>query len=265
MLSLSNLPAFLSPFPLPSHLSTVLQQLIASHDPTLLSLILQLQHRTLTLHSFHLSLHTHLTSHLSPSPSSLFPPSHHPLLDAAIAAERHHRSLASSLSLTYGSTPLPTLACILARHTALHGGETFADLGSGEGHGVIAAHLCHSFSAVIGVELLRCLHTAAVELVARLPRTPTPPIRLVCADLRECEEWLDADIVFVNSTCFERGLMAELSERCERLKLGSRVLTLTHPLTSTHFQVQQVGSYPFSWGEAEVWVHTKTHPRSDPP
>ena len=266
-LCLSNLPAFLSPFPLPSHLSAVLHWLCLTNDPILSSLISDLQHRRLDIDQWERAIWQRVTSHLQSHFDAVFHPIDVDAVEAAVAAERRQRGWATAISLTFGEVPLSSLACILARHVPLTAGDVFADLGSGLGRGVVAALLCHSFSLVVGVELLDCLHCAALTVIRRLPPSSTSDtaVRLVSGDFLDSGDWLSADVVFVNSTCFDCALIERLSERCEQLRLGSRVLTLTNPLRSQQFHAQQLGSYAMSWGAADVWLHCKCQPRLTPP
>ena len=66
---------------------------------------------------------------------------------------------------TYGEIRYKSLACILKyiqkRGDFTKPGGTFVDLGSGQGKGLLAAGLMHSFEKVVGIELLECLHNKA--------------------------------------------------------------------------------------------------------
>ena len=42
-------------------------------------------------------------------------------------------------------------------------------------------------------------------------------------------EWSDADVVFINSTCFEDSLLEKLAAKASDLKPGSFVFTVTKP------------------------------------
>ena len=186
-------------------------------------------------------------------------------LEKRLQAEKRQRGWSSSISLTYGEVSLVSLACMLARHTRLSEHAVFADVGSGIGRGLVAALLCHNFARCVGVELLRSLHDQALLTKAAYEQSSgadASAIQLVCGDFRECDEWLCADVVYVNSTCFDRPLMADLSAACERLPLGATVITQTHPLPSEQFVCSCVGAYEMSWGSADVFVHCKVQPSS---
>ena len=59
-------------------------------------------------------------------------------------------------------------------------------------------------------------------------------IKLICGDFLK-EDWSNANIVFINSTCFEDELMKLISEKCNLLKRGSYVMTLTRELKNNNF------------------------------
>jgi SAM-dependent methyltransferase len=114
-------------------------------------------------------------------------------------------ALAGRPALTYGETPLPTLAAALARIAEAHGGvregATFLDVGSGTGKPVFAAALLHPWARCVGVEILPGLHAAALGVRAAWagglpyvqrgvkgalyrvpPRARATRIMLMCAD-----------------------------------------------------------------------------------
>ena len=187
-------------------------------------------------------------------------------LDERLQAEKQARGWLSSISLTYGEIPLTSLACILARHTRLSDHTVFADIGSGIGRGLIAALMCHHFEHCIGIELLCTLHDQALlaktayEQSSGGESVDGSVLQLICGDFRTRTEWHCADVVYVNSTCFDRLLMADLSVACEHLPLGATVITQTYRLSSDMFISSAIGAYEMSWGSADIFVHCKVQP-----
>ena len=190
-------------------------------------------------------------------------------LETQLESEKRERGWSSSISLTYGEITLHSLASILAQHTRPTNQTIFADIGSGIGRGLIAAAMCHNFSRCIGIELLHSLHDQALLVKATCEKSGTITagceLQLICGDFRTCHEWHCADVVYVNSTCFDRPLMAALSDACEYLPLGATVITQTYPLSSDMFVGSNVGAYSMSWGSADVFVHCKVQPSRAPP
>ena len=183
-----------------------------------------------------------------------------------LEAEKRERGWSSSISLTYGEITFASLACILAQHTRLSDQTVFADLGSGVGGALIAALMCHTFKRCIGIELMRSLHDqallvkAAYEQTSSAESTDGSALQLICGDFRTCSQWHCADVVYVNSTCFDHSLMADLSAACEYLSLGATVITQTHRFSSEIFHCTAAGEYEMSWGSADVFVHCKLQP-----
>ena len=63
-------------------------------------------------------------------------------------------------------------------------------------------------------------------------------------------DWADGDIVFANSTCFDDGLMAQMTRCAERLKAGAMVVTFTKGMTSPCFELLERKRLRMSWGPA---------------
>jgi hypothetical protein len=88
---------------------------------------------------------------------------------------------------------------------------------------------------------------------------PTSPIALYQDDLRVFD-WSNADVLFVNSTCFDGDLMYELRMKCSQLRLGSYILMLTKRLQHSQFRRLSSHSVRMSWGESTIHVYLKIHP-----
>ena len=67
----------------------------------------------------------------------------------------------------------------------------------------------------------------------------------------------DADVVFVNSTCFDDALMHAIADEAARLKMGAFAITLTRALPSPHFDVLEEECFTMSWGGATVFIQRK--------
>ena len=113
----------------------------------------------------------------------------------------------------------------------------FYDLGSGTGKGVISAALLHPFEKVVGVEILEKLVTASLELVekynllmpAKTEESPElfptiPPIEIQKNDFFQAD-FFNADILFLNSTCYTQEMMNALGKL--PVKKGAFAITLS--------------------------------------
>jgi SAM-dependent methyltransferase len=183
------------------------------------------------------------------------------------------------------------------------GNGKFIDIGSGTGRAVFGAYLLHEFESITGVEILRGLarssqtvanrfekevrplieqaneariklhdqltahtpHVASSSAASSLPlavAAPHPSITLLHADFRDVD-WSDADVVYVNSTCFDADLMDDLASYAVRLKRGALIITYTHSLMRvgadgvSHFKLLSDDMYEQSWGSCTVYAHRK--------
>lgn len=144
------------------------------------------------------------------------------------------------------------------------GGEVFCDLGSGVGRPVFLASLFFPFSRLYGVEILRELNEQANLLLIKY-RALRHKWALQ-SDARDIEfihgnfltyDFSDADVVFMNSTCFYDELFSSLIAQSHALKKGSRVITLTRKIQSPFFTFLSGGNYRMSWGDVEVSFYEK--------
>ena len=208
----------------------------------------------------------------------------------------------SRSGLTYGETELPSLlrvlrlaelpsyccACTSGR-AAPHlrcahcgrrpAGAAIFDLGSGMGNVVaavaaMAAARLISVHAVRGVELLPTLHSASRDSLAELrllcahPDTvlpvPLPPCGVVCADLTNFDI-SDADVIYMCCTAFRAETLRTWSvHAAATLRPGSRVITISKPLTHAAFALERTVACEASWGPETAYVH-RVRPVALPP
>ncbi len=144
-------------------------------------------------------------------------------------------------------------------------GEVFYDLGSGTGKAVLLASLLGDFSKLRGIEVIKDLHNAAVDSLAfyknnitlqLLPKKHQQDIDFIHDDFAN-SDWSDANILFMNATCFSYELSPALIKKLEALKKGTRVLTNTLPIPSFEYVVERLGNFSFTWGKEQAFLHTK--------
>lgn len=144
-------------------------------------------------------------------------------------------------------------------------GGVFYDLGSGTGKPTFAALLVHPFAKAQGIEILESLHSVSEALLARwndeafAERIGTAPdVSFIHGSFLEAPWWEDADVVFMNSTCFDDTLMQHIATQAAGLKKGAFVISFTKRLPSHHFTVLEDEVYEMSWGGATVFIQQKT-------
>jgi len=150
-------------------------------------------------------------------------------------------------------------------------GEKFVDLGSGMGKAVFAAHLYFQFGTCIGIEFLDDLHATANNFAKGFDNE----IKMLFDDSKRAQRiafehknfmhamWKDADVVFVAATAFDDDIMAAISKKCELLKPGSRIITLTRQLVNSDAcafkEINRQHCYT-SFGPATAFVFERLDP-----
>lgn len=141
--------------------------------------------------------------------------------------------------------------------------------GSGTARAVISAGLLFGdiLSRAHGIEILPVLHSFAEGAVSSYEECKSSTPELVhhnCFVSIEKNDflsfdcfpwWKEADIVFINSTCFTRELMEALARRAGGMKRGARVVTLTHRLHGEGVELVEAENYTMSWGLATAFFH----------
>ena len=166
-------------------------------------------------------------------------------------------------NLTYGEVKFESFREILKK-VKPGKGEIFYDLGSGTGKAVILASLLSPFKKIVGIELLEDLIKVSERVLRRFkkivkerfPKLVLPQIEFVQGNFL-WEDFSEADVVFVHSTCFSDELMESLTNRLENLKKGSRVITVTQKLNSDSFRSFETESLDLSWGKGTVYFWEK--------
>ncbi|RLN98561.1 hypothetical protein BBJ28_00009220 [Nothophytophthora sp. Chile5] len=201
----------------------------------------------------------------------------HPLSVAKLASrtERREREFIS-MSLVYGEiafAPFKVVLDVLKRwhHVLAKPGGVFLDIGSGSGKAVFAATLLHDFDACVGIEVLEGLHTISQDVLQRWEKVikPTHPLSMqkkrtrisfTLGDALVCDWPPNADLVFLNSTCFGERLMSALTRKLALCcKPGAVIITATHELPDTqNFEkLRQLTVTQEAWGDATWYLHRK--------
>lgn len=131
---------------------------------------------------------------------------------------------------------------------------------------MFAAALTHDFEVCMGIEILSSLHEIAVnvlgvwrkDILKHLLGSKVVHTRFsFLYDDATLVTWSHADLVFMNSTCFDEILMAKLAIEAEKLRPGVVVLTATKPLPSSKFEQLERCSMKETWGEATIFVQRR--------
>jgi hypothetical protein len=185
--------------------------------------------------------------------------------------ERDTKGLAHS-TLVYGEIKFEPFAAAVLKIKRLYGGlqrrgGRFVDVGAGTGKPVFAAAVLHEWDSVMGIEILEGLHAASLDIAERWRTAEVQAalpeglralgIDLVCGDATTID-WADGmDVFFMNSTCFDEGLMQKLAVVADRMAVGSFGITFTKRLPSAKWKVLESEVYTMSWGSATVFIQQK--------
>ena len=178
--------------------------------------------------------------------------------------EREARGL-TGRSLNYGEIEYKAFCDILAsleRYDIKTENAVFYDLGSGTGKALVCARLFADFRKVKGVELLASLSAKADKAIGTFNKKYLEDLWYPGAIEHEEKslldaDWSDGDVVFCNSTAFDRELMEHMSNKAAAcLKKGAIVITFTKPLHDygdrKKFEELERVRMRMSWGPATV-------------
>lgn len=144
-------------------------------------------------------------------------------------------------------------------------GQVFYDLGSGTGKAVLLAHMLFDFSETIGIEFVDALYKSSVDVLQRYQNEIVPTIgdrdgkskvSFIFGSFLDVD-LSNADIIFMNSTCFQDDLILALDEKLTELKPGTQIITLSKTLKSPCYEVYKHQLYDFSWGQATAFFQRK--------
>eukprot|EP01038_Epipyxis_sp_PR26KG_P016050 gene16050-21790_t len=161
---------------------------------------------------------------------------------------------------------------------------TFVDLGHGSGKALAIMYTVYGkgFSSIHGIEILPNLYYESchrLEHIKELMDSFTyiddfTGVSDCChlsyelgdfseeissSGLQQHIEWINRDIVFAHSTCFEPKLMELLALKAKAMKSSSIIITLTHCLVSEYFDLLDEKIYVMSWGHARCYIHRRAN------
>ena len=143
-------------------------------------------------------------------------------------------------------------------------GGNYVDIGAGSGKTIFTACLCHNFQSCYGIEILSGLYNVSQKALNNWTKVRTElsqgkratNISFHIGDALLLD-WSNGDIVFINSTCFDKSMMQKLAKLAGRLKYGSYVITVTFKLPSKVYELVSSLEVDFSWGKGTVLIHKR--------
>lgn len=144
--------------------------------------------------------------------------------------------------------------------------ENYYDLGCGSGKSVFLAALLYDKIIAHGVEILPPMHDLDIKLLNNLkaqlkshPKYKTNPLNIhfYNDDIFEFD-FSNADIIFINATCYSKKSWEKLEEKFKTLKKGTRLIVNTKKLHDNCFKTLHGRLYLMSWGASYVRIYLKT-------
>lgn len=153
---------------------------------------------------------------------------------------------------------------LFSNSKSLKSASVFCDLGSGLGKATLLVAAMFPVAQSIGIEFVPKLHQVALaqkclfeKVVASKMKNP-PMISFLCNDVMRCmEDWLHADVIYINCVTWKEGVLRRLVKVLERLKPGTEIFT-TNSFNSN--KMKMIGEYNSrtSWGMKKMILYVIT-------
>lgn len=169
--------------------------------------------------------------------------------------ERRQRDMTDKDEFVYGTTPWLSFAKVLET-LDIQSDDVFIEPGCGMGHLCFLVHQLYGIEC-IGIEALANFIQTGNAIKAELPHLPAPQkLKLYNLDFFQTD--LSRGTVFyIAGTCFPLDYKDRLLKKVRKeAKSGSRIITLTHPITQEGFTFSHEVKATFSWGRDRALIYT---------
>jgi hypothetical protein len=178
--------------------------------------------------------------------------------------ERLKKSLTENCYV-YGEIDYVSMKEVLDKIEDLKEKSTFVDLGSGIGKAVFSAGLLGNFKRCTGVELLRNLHLMAESIKEESEEIERKEgLRLINSELIFINKDLleydfsNDDVVFTNSTCWNKRTLELISIKSNDMKLSSYLINTDQELNlSQSWKRVLTLNTQMSWGIARTFINKR--------
>ena len=166
---------------------------------------------------------------------------------------RRHAERQWQTELIYGEVVFQFFIPLL-EYAKPKAGEVFYDLGCGAGKPLVTASIAYPELKVCkGIEFLEGLANLAKEITTKSQEEckkqgiEYAPIVTQQGDILKTD-WSDADLIFTNSPMFPDELVGGISKLCEKLKKGTRIISLKQLPAQDYLKEYAVIKIKMSWG-----------------
>lgn len=181
-----------------------------------------------------------------------------------ISLSHRERENNKSEEFIYGEIIYSTFAELLAI-VQPQPNEIFYDLGCGAGKAVFTTALLYPDLRCRGVELLPPLYELCLDLKKSLSETMAKDkyfksrplsVEFIQSDILKMD-FSDANIVFLNATCFDPESWKKICQKLESLQVNARIIISSKSLESPSFDLIHQKSHLMSWGMNTVNIYRK--------
>lgn len=168
------------------------------------------------------------------------------------------------VAYTYGEIDFFSFAAAL-KVCEPKAGEIFYDIGAGAGKSVFASALLYNFSKTCGVESLNALYQLCIDRLETFPSLVKANkyftqkkfnIKFISGNLLNTA-FEEADIIFINATCFIADLWEDIYKKINQLKVGSRIILASKRLKTDQYLLIDAQMAQTSWGINSVFIYKK--------
>lgn len=184
--------------------------------------------------------------------------------------EREARGLIDE-SYAYGELDPDIFMTIYMKTIAaygIHKDGIFYDLGCGVGNIVFATSYTGHFKKCCGIEIVDSLLQRGSKRIQRWEKYKSSydssiqktQFDFSLNDFIESDYWTEATFLFIHWTALNNEQIASISNTLYKCNEGVFVLTITHSIPNTDFDLLIKDTCLTSWGEADYYLHIKTTP-----
>jgi len=168
-------------------------------------------------------------------------------------SKQHLKSSGDKQIHIYGETPLSTFETI-AKECEITEGDTVIDMGVGRARGAI--FLNHFKQCrVIGYEKIPHFVEVANQLIRAFD---LQGIEITCEDMFQADLSM-ASVIYLYGTCLEDNDIESLIAKFSQLKVGTKIVTISYPLTEyakeNVFTLGREFTVSFPWGETSAYLN----------
>jgi hypothetical protein len=176
------------------------------------------------------------------------------------ALSKRSRLEKDAVEWVYGEIDFESFIALLS-HCKPNANTVFYDLGSGVGKAVLACAMVFNVKKSCGIEWFENLHQCAEHQRKRLSELPNyhQKSKTICFQQGNFLEasLLDANLVFINASCFFGDFWMKLSQQLEQLPQDTLVLSTSKRLQSKAYKHLETIPIRMSWGIVNVYVQQR--------